>query len=111
MNSRTKGKRGELEWAHVLRDLFGLTARRGQQYSGSPDSPDVVGGFIGTHCEVKRVERLNIEQAMQQAANDCGEDVPYVAHRRNRCDWLVTVRASDLAAFSSAVVTTIGSDG
>jgi Holliday junction resolvase len=111
MNSRTKGKRGELEWVHVLRDMFGISARRGQQYSGSPDSPDVVGGFRGTHCEVKRVERLNIDSAIGQAVSDCGEDIPYVAHRRNRKDWLVTIRASDLVAFSQAVVTTIESDG
>lgn len=111
MNSRNKGKRGELEWSHVLRDMFGLTARRGQQFSGSPESPDVVGGFPGTHCEVKRVERLNIDAAVDQALADCGSDIPYVAHRRNRRDWLVTIRAVDLAAFSSAVVTTIDSDG
>ena len=107
MNSRTKGKRGELEWSHFLNDAFGLSARRGQQYKGSPESPDVAGGFEGTHCEVKRVERLNVDDAMDQAVADSGDDIPYVAHRKNRRDWLITVRAVDLAAFSDAVVTTM----
>jgi len=107
LNSRSKGKRGEREWCEYLRSNFDLKARRGQQYAGGTDSPDVVGGFGGTHCEVKRVERLNIDKAMQQAISDCGDLVPYVAHRRNQCDWLVTVRADDLRNFAASVVATI----
>jgi Holliday junction resolvase len=41
MNSREKGKRGERQWRDELR-AQGFAARRGQQFSGSPDSPDVV---------------------------------------------------------------------
>jgi hypothetical protein len=41
MNSRNKGKRGELEAAHMLTHE-GFPARRGQQFSGGTDSPDVV---------------------------------------------------------------------
>ena len=107
VNSRSKGKRGELEWAWYLREQLGLEARRGQQFSGSPDSPDVVGGFVDTHCEVKRVERLNVDSAMDQAVSDCGDATPYVAHRKNRADWLITVRAVDLLAFAKSVVTTM----
>ena len=105
MNSNSKGKRGEREWATYLRDQYKVSARRGQQYTGSPDSPDVVGGFPGTHCEVKRVERLNIDKAMEQACTDCGSSIPYVAHRKNRGPWLVTVKADDLESFAGAVVT------
>ena len=112
VNSRSKGKRGELEWAKYLREQLGLNARRGQQFSGSPDSPDVVGGFINTHCEVKRVERLNVDNAMEQAVSDCGNATPYVAHRKNRAEWLITVRAIDLLTFAKSVVTTMDrSDG
>jgi hypothetical protein len=39
VDSKRKGKRGELEFAAVLR-AEGFQARRGQQFSGSPDSPD-----------------------------------------------------------------------
>jgi len=105
-NSRSKGSRGEREWRDFLRDhLHCPEARRGQQYSGSPDSPDVVGGIPGTHVEVKRVERLRLSEAVQQAVTDCGEEeVPYVAHRKNREPWLITIRAADTAFFAAAVV-------
>jgi hypothetical protein len=53
-----------------------------------PDLPDF-------HFEVKAVERLNINEAMAQAVDDAGEKTPVVAHKRNRGDWLVTMRASD----------------
>ena len=52
MNSRRKGKRGELCVAHFLKENFGLNARRGQQYCGANGDADVVGGFPNTHCEV-----------------------------------------------------------
>ena len=106
VNSCAKGKAGEREWAAWLRERLGLTdARRGRQFSGSPESPDVVGGIPGTHAEVKRVEALNLAAAVAQAVRDAGPDaVPYVAHRRNRADWLVTVRAADLAEFARRIV-------
>lgn len=107
MNSRAKGQRGEREWAAWLRDNLGCTeARRGQQHRGGPDSPDVLGGIAGTHCEVKLVEKLSLYAAMDQAVREAGENaVPYVAHRRNRKPWLVIVQAHDLLAFVRAVAT------
>ena len=104
-NSRAKGAGGEREWAAFLRELGWAKARRGQQFSGSPDSPDVVGGIPGTHPEVKRVQRLNIHDAMKQAIRDAGLQIPYVAHRRNRDEWLVTIRAEDLRRFAEQVAT------
>ena len=100
MNSREKGKRGERQWRDELR-ANGYEARRGQQFSGSPDSPDVVCGELGwIHFEVKAVERLNVQDAMDQACRDCagrvapgGHKVPIVAHRRSFRPWLVTMTA------------------
>ena len=66
--------------------------RRGQQYHGGGDSPDVV-GLPGIHIECKRVERLQIETAMKQSRQDAwgtGE-IPVVMHRRNREGWKVTM--------------------
>lgn len=104
-SSRDKGARGELEWAEFLRSTFGVEARRGCQFAGGPDSPDVVGGISDTHVEVKRVEKLSIYSAIDQAIRDAGEfDVPYVAHRRNRKGWLVTLRAEDLENFAHNVM-------
>lgn len=104
MNSRAKGARGERQWRDELR-ANGYAARRGQQFCGSPESPDVVcDGLAWIHFEVKAVERLNIEEAMEQARRDAGRDmanglgqmakrVPVVAHRRNFRPWLVTMEA------------------
>ncbi len=104
MNACQKGKRGEREWRDELRTRFGLTeARRGRQFSGSDESPDVVGGWPGTHAEVKRVESLNIAKAMDQAIRDCGSNIPYVAHRRNSRPWLITLRVEDLLDFVKKV--------
>lgn len=95
MNSCQKGKRGERAWRDEL-VAHGYSARRGQQYSGAPDSPDVICPDLpGVHFEVKVVERLNIYEAMNQAVHDTGEKIPVVAHKRNRGDWLVTMRSSD----------------
>src|SRR6476660_2212361 len=99
MNSREKGKRGERQWRDELR-APGYAARRGQQFSGSPDSPDVVSDDLPwIHFEVKAVERLNIEDAMDQARRDCGGKIPIVAHRRNFRAWLVTMDAKTFFRF------------
>jgi len=95
MNSCKKGKRGERAWRDELR-AHGYEARRGQQFCGSPNSPDVICADLpGLHFEVKAVERLNIHEAMAQAIEDAGEKRPVVAHKRDRGDWLVTMKADD----------------
>lgn len=95
MNSKLKGGRGEREFASLCRDEGYDDVQRGQQFQGGIDSPDVK-GLPGVHIEVKRVERLNIHEAMRQSVRDSeGKAVPIVAHRRNRDDWLITMKASD----------------
>lgn len=95
MNSRVKGAAGERELSAKLRE-YGFDCRRGQQYHGGEDSPDVV-GLPGIHIECKRVERLNIEAAMAQSRRDAEgtSDVPVVMHRRNREGWKVTMDLDD----------------
>jgi len=87
-----------------LKENFNLRARRGQQYCGLAGNADVVDGFPNTHPEVKFVEKLNITKAMEQAVRDCGNSIPYVAHKKNRGELLITVRAKDLEMFSESVV-------
>jgi hypothetical protein len=48
------------------------------------------------HCEIKRVERLNLPAALRQSARDAGECVPVVVHRPRRMPWVVTVALHDL---------------
>lgn len=95
MNSKKKGKRGELEWASFCRSQ-GYDCRRTAQYCGKTgDASDVV-GLPGIHQEVKRVERLDLSGAVFQAKRDCKpEKMPIVAHRRNNESWLVTMDAED----------------
>ncbi len=93
MNSRNKGKRGEREFASLLRE-HGFDARRGQQFSGGADSPDVVSEALAwLHVEVKRVQNLNLTDACVQAEGDCGGKPWIVAHRRNHAPWLITMRS------------------
>lgn len=90
-NSRQKGKRGELEIARIFRDYGYRDCRRGQQYSGANGDADVV-GLPGIHIEVKRRERLDIYAAINQAKKDSrSDDLPVVMHRKNDCEWLVTM--------------------
>lgn len=93
MNSRQKGAKGERELAGVLRS-HGFDARRGQQYSGANGDADVV-GLPNIHIECKRVERLNIYDAIDQAKRDAKDDLPAVFHRKNNCEWLVTMTLDD----------------
>lgn len=89
-NSRAKGAKGERELARKLRE-YGYDCRRGQQYSGANGDADVV-GLEGIHIECKRVERLNIEDAVSQAKRDAREgELPAVFHRKNNHEWLVTM--------------------
>ena len=94
MNSRAKGAGGERELAKKLRE-YGYDCRRGQQYSGANGDADVV-GLPGIHIECKRVERLNLEDAMAQARRDArAEEIPVVMHRKTRSPWLVTMTLED----------------
>ncbi len=96
INSRAKGARGEREWRDQLRNE-GFDARRGQQFSGGADSPDVICESLpGLHWEVKRVEAGNPYHWMEQAQRDAGDaKMPVVAHKRNGKEWLCILRAED----------------
>lgn len=88
INSRAKGARGEREAAKILTEA-GFPARRGQQFSGGKDSPDVVCDSLSQfHIEVKRKETGNVYQWIAQALRDNPEKIPLVFHKRNDQDWL-----------------------
>ena len=95
INSREKGKRGERELAKILQSAGYKDARRGVQYNGADGSADVI-GVPGLHIECKFVEKLNIDDAMEQSISDArlGE-VPVVMHRKNGKPWKVTLLLGD----------------
>ena len=112
MNSRNKGKVGEREFASLLRE-HGFDARRGQQFAGGADSPDVVSDTLAwLHVEVKRVQNLNLTDACVQAEGDqakLGSNgrkklAWIVAHRRNHAPWLITMRAETFFDFLRGVL-------
>jgi Holliday junction resolvase len=104
INSKRKGKVGELEFAQFLCEA-GFEARRGQQFSGGEDSADVVTNIAGIHFEVKRAERLNIDKAIEQAVADAPKSpVHCVAHRRNRKTWLATLPMSQFLEIYAKVL-------
>lgn len=95
INSRQKGARAERAFAKMLRE-YGYEAERGCQRSGGKDSPDVKCNMPNCHWEIKHVERLNLESAMEQSKRDAGEnEMPLVGHKKNRTEWLVTLRFTD----------------
>lgn len=96
MNSRTKGKVGEREFAALLR-THGFDARRGQQYAGNAESPDVISDALAwLHIEIKRVQNLNLAKACAQAKRDAQGKPWIVAHRRNRSPWMITMDDREL---------------
>jgi len=94
--SRDKGKVGERELAHELTRVLGVAARRGVQFQGGPDSPDVIADIPDVHIECKRTERFRLYEALEQAVADAGNNIPLVLHRQNRKPWVAIIRLDDL---------------
>lgn len=113
INSKQKGNAGEREWVKWLKENLGIRARRGQQFKGTPDSPDVISDLKSVHWEVKRVEKLNLGKAMTKAIEDAKADqMPIVAHRKdgdrwNPAEWMITLQAKDLVRLSKEIVNVI----
>ncbi len=93
--SKSKGARGEREAAKELNKIFNIDAYRGRQYSGSPESPDVV-AMPEVHFEVKRTERLQLYPSLDQSSNDSGDSIPVVLHRKNRRKWILVAYLDDI---------------
>lgn len=93
MNSKSKGKRGELELVEKLRHCGYANARRSAQYCGKTgDAPDIT-GVDGLHIECKRQEQVRDEVWLAQAYNDARKgDIPIVMYRRNGEKWKVCLR-------------------
>ena len=82
ITSQRKGAEGERELAAVLRG-YGYDVERGGSLSFG-ETPDLT-GLPGVHIECKRVERLNVGEAMQQAIRGCPCSFPlgcwYISRR------------------------------
>jgi len=111
-SARDKGKRGELDLAHTLADLWGRAWRRSASQSQgrarTVQEPDVVlvepasTWEAAQGPEVKRTEAGSPWAWMAQAREDsAGTDrVPWVACRGSRQPWQVWVDVADLRALA-----------
>ena len=114
INSRRKGKTGELQVAHLFQ-AAGYKAERGCQHDGLSGHADVV-GVPYIWIEVKWRETLDLEEAMKQAERDClaymertGEYIiPIVIHKKNREAWKVTTRDMFWLEFYGALPFCVG---
>ncbi|GAB6185676.1 hypothetical protein [Thermopirellula anaerolimosa] len=109
--SRRKGCRGEREAAAEIARLFRVEARRGRQYCGDPEAPDIRTAIAGTHFEVKRAESLRLYPALEQAMRDAGENIPVVLHRSNHRPWVAIVRLEDLPRLAVQLYLTLANPG
>lgn len=97
INSKKKGKNGELELVKALKQ-YGYDVRRSVQYNGKAEDgqPDLV-GLPNIHVECKRTEKLKLYDAMDQAKRDSKGtgQIPVVFHRRNHCEWVAIMELDD----------------
>ncbi len=115
LNSRRKGKVGELSAVADLKQLFGWTGRRTQQRTGWSDgnSPDIEIDQTPTiFWEIKRVEALNVPRALALAVRQCGRRCPVLMHRPNRSinGWMLTIRLTDLPRLVHAYENAVNSE-
>jgi len=95
INSKRKGKLGELEWCEKVR-AYGFDCVRGVQYRGMPGSPDTVSEQLSAyHFEVKRRQTSGFYLWMAQAEREGAGKIPVVAHRKDHGQWHVFLKADD----------------
>ena len=101
MNSKAKGKRGELEARDYVRQhWFAPRCIRSAQ-AGGAFAADLLHAGENLHVEVKRRQRIAATHFMRQAEQDCGDmDVPVVLMREDKYpSWLVVMRIEDTEKF------------
>lgn len=95
VNSRRKGKTGELEAARYLREHLGLPASRSAQHSGKEQAD--LRGVPGVHFEVKRRRKIGACQFMEQAQADAATgEIPVVLLRPDDGHWLILLDPRDV---------------
>jgi hypothetical protein len=74
---------------------YGFEARRGQQFKGTEDSPDVIHDMTGLAVEVKLREAFSINdlyKTVDKAQEDAAADEDAVVfYRRNKKPWLAVM--------------------
>ena len=101
INSRRKGKTGELALVRKLKE-YGYEVRRSQQYAGANNDADVV-GIDGLHIECKYTANghgMCYDWVAQADRDSRDEEVAVVMHKKVSKEdrgnkWLVTMSIDD----------------
>lgn len=101
-SQREKGKLGERRARDIVKS-WGINARRGVQYRGDPEAPDVV-CEADIYVEAKWRAAGHPGKWLAEAAVEAPlNHVPCVIHKRPRQPELVTLYAEHVPAFVDAV--------
>lgn len=99
INSKDKGKRGELFVVHKFKDAGFDTVYRTAQFKGNTGQAGDIEGIKYIHAEVKFVENLNLSKAMEQAERDSIASkkpvMPAVFHKKSYEPLRVTMNFDD----------------
>lgn len=88
MNSKNKGKRGEREFSKLLGESWPARRTGHHQDKRGHGVADVTCESLPVHWEVKRQERVVINEWLDQARRDAPpSQIPIVAWRRNNAPW------------------------
>lgn len=100
-SQQRKGRVAELQLCRLLQS-YGIPAEPGQAVSfGS--TPDIT-GIPHVHAEVKRTEKMRMNEWLDQAQRDAARfgGCPAIFHRSNRRPWTVTMLLTDWIAIYKA---------
>lgn len=89
--------------AQEIERVMGWTANRTAQHCGDAGDSDIlIHQLPQVFAEVKRVEKLNVQAAMDKASQqaEAAGKIPVLFHRRNRTPWLVTLKLDQLPQFA-----------
>ena len=107
MNSRRKGKTGELEACKAIAQHWGTMPIRTAQVSGK-FSADIMNALPDTHIEVKRHAKIAALKFLRQAERDTKGETPVVVMRENgETEWVVMLRLSDTPQFARNLYDTL----
>lgn len=96
INSKQKGKRGELMLVSKLKEHGFSKVRRSVQYSGKVETAADLIGLDGIHIECKNSEVLKVFDYLAQAKADAKNgNLPTVFYKKNNCKWLVIQELDD----------------
>jgi len=96
MNSKAKGARGERMLAALL-TAAGFPARRGQQFHGGSESPDIICPALARwHWEAKFTEHCRLDDWLKQVEADSNGKPSIIAWKRSHNPWLAVVKLDTL---------------